>query len=485
MFKSWCAAQNFNNATNLSHVLMDGGVLSVPFDKLNDFHEKYVEAVKSGERLYVVEQKSVKYNFFVDIDYKDDTPVDLEDVKNICKVICEEVKAHGGRECLISVSPPKQCGDLIKTGVHLNWKGFVVDQDSAVALREHILVALSGIEHRTRDWNDIIDAAVYGNVSRKTKGSGFRMPWSYKKAKHAACDGRGCSECEKGKVDQLAYLPLFVYHPGPPLSAILQIGQEPTLEILEMSIVRTNAPQVIHVEPPSVKVKEGSFTTSQTKDEVRDDVLRGMIENFVRTNMEGQSNAYIPKLFKKKNTYLVQTTSKYCENLKREHGSNHVWFIVSGKEIIQKCFCLCETLRGRRDGFCKDFCGRRYQLTPDIVQRLYPNKEDIEKCPEIKTRVVKPGVKCGDVKKPLEVFIKTYMTDSNDLQLLDITKKGNIFIALTNSRYCEMIGGMHENAVMSYEIKKYTDIKQLCPVCKKNTTRTHRLTHNVIKILKQ
>ena len=64
MFKRWCASQNFNNATNLSHVLMDGGVLSVPFDRLNEFYEKYIEAVKSGEKLFVVEQKSPVYNFF-------------------------------------------------------------------------------------------------------------------------------------------------------------------------------------------------------------------------------------------------------------------------------------------------------------------------------------------------------------------------------------------------------------------------------------
>jgi hypothetical protein len=368
--------------------------------------------------------------------------------------------------------------------VHLNWKGFVVDQPSAIALREHILVALSKAKGGT-DWNDIIDAAVYGDATRKTRGSGFRMPWSYKRVKHNVCGGQGCSDCDKGKVDQLAYLPVFVYKPGPPLSAILQIGQEPTLEILEMAVVRTNVTQTIHVEPPSTRIKEGSFTTSQTKDEVRDDVLRGMIEEFVRTNMEGQSNAYIPKLFKKKDTYLAQTTSKYCENLRREHGSNHVWFIVSGQTILQKCFCLCETLRGRRDGFCKDFCGRRYQLPSVIVQRLYPEKGDIEKCPEIKTRVSKPPVKYGDVKKPLELFIKTYMNNSNDLQVLTITKKGNNFLALTNSKYCEMISGFHESSVMSYEIKKCSEIKQLCPICKKNTARIHRLTSNIIKILKQ
>jgi len=49
MFKNWCVSQKLNGATNLSHVLMDGGVLSVPFDKLNDFYEKYIEAIVSGE----------------------------------------------------------------------------------------------------------------------------------------------------------------------------------------------------------------------------------------------------------------------------------------------------------------------------------------------------------------------------------------------------------------------------------------------------
>ncbi len=52
MFNKWYA----NNATNLSHVLMDGGKLSVPFDRLNDFYEKYIEAISSNEKLFVVEQ---------------------------------------------------------------------------------------------------------------------------------------------------------------------------------------------------------------------------------------------------------------------------------------------------------------------------------------------------------------------------------------------------------------------------------------------
>ena len=483
MFKSWCASQNFTHAANLSHVLMDGGVLSVPYDKLNEFHERYVEAVKRGERLYVVEQKSERYNFFVDIDYKDSEPVSLDDVKDICKIICDKVKRHGGRDCLISVAPPKRSGSLMKTGVHLNWPGFVVDQASAVALRDHILLALSMSKSGT-DWNEIIDAAVYGNVTRKTKGSGFRMPWSYKRAKHDVCGGQGCTDCEKGKVDQLAYLPLFVYRPGPPLSAILNVSQEPCLDILKMAVVRTNEPQVTHVDPPSTKIKEGTFKREETKDELHDEEVKNMVETFIRDNMEGQSSAYVQKMFKRRDTYLVSTTSRYCENLKREHGSNHVWFIISGQMILQKCFCLCETLRGRRDGFCKDFCGRRHQLSRTIVDRLYPKKEELKKCPEIKKFVEKPTVNQSDVKPHIEAFIRKNMNAPEDTRVVSIRREGNKYVALTTSTYCETIKGLHDDVVMSYVIDGKT-IKQKCPKCKKNTSRTHGLHMNVVKLLKQ
>ena len=483
MFKSWCASQKFTHAANLSHVLMDGGVLSVPFDKLNEFHERYVESVKRGERLYVVEQKSEKYNFFVDIDYKDRESLSIDEVKDICKVICDKVKRHGGRECIISIAPPKKSGNLTKTGVHLNWPNFVVDQVSAIALREHILIALSKAKGSI-DWNEIIDAAVYGNAERKTKGSGFRMPWSYKRAKHDACGGQGCAHCDKGKIDQLAYLPFFVYKPGPPLSAILNISQDPSLEILKMAIVRTNEPQITHIEPPSIKIKEGAFTKEETKNELYDDELKNMVETFIRTNLEGQNNAYVQKLFKRRDTYLVSTNSKYCENLKRDHGSNHVWFIISGQTILQKCFCLCETLRGRRDGFCKDFCGRRHQLSRTIVDRLYPKKEELKKCPEIKKFVDKPPLNQSDVKPHLELFIKKSMKAPEDTQVVSIRKDKNKFVALTTSTYCESLKGNHEDVVMSYIING-KEIKQLCPKCKKNTSRTHCLHMNIVKLLKQ
>jgi len=481
MFKRWCAQQKFNNATNLSHVLMDGGVLSVPFDRLNEFHEKCIEAIKSGEKISVVEQKSEKYNFFVDIDYKDEKALSLDEIQDICKIICDKVKRHGGKDCLICVSKPKKAGEYIKSGVHLNWPDFVLDQVSALALREHILVALSKAKGAT-DWNEIIDSAVYGCEHRKTKGSGFRMPWSHKIANHKPCGGKGCSECNMGKIIEAPYLPVFIYKHGP-LSTLLRIDQQPDLDILKMSSIRTEQPQHITIDPPSSVIKEGSFSDAQTKDELHDDEAKDMIEEFIQKNMEGQGHAIVKSLFKHKDTYLVATNSKYCENLKRAHNSNHVWFHISGKVIAQKCFCRCETIRGRRDGFCKDFYGRKHELPPKVIERLYPKKEDLKKCPEIKKFEEKPKIKQIDVKPHLESFMRRCMKCPSDIRVVSISRQRNDFVALTTSSYCETINGEHQGVTMSYIIKNKC-IRQKCPNCKKNTSRTHKLSGSVIESLK-
>lgn len=461
---------------------MDGGVLSVPFDKLNIFYEKYIEAILSGEKLFVVEQKSEFYNFFVDIDYKDDRALTVDEIQDICKIICDKVKRHGGKECLVSVSPPKSVGDLVKTGVHLNWPGFVVDQASALALREHVLVALSQGKSGV-DWNEIIDSSVYGSIQRRSKGSGLRMPWSHKMAKHQQCGGQGCEGCGGvGKIVQVAYLPLFIYT-CEPLSTLMRIEQTPSLKILKMSAVRTAQVQHVNVEPPSVVIKEGTFSSAQTTDELHDNELKSLIEKFIQRNMEGQNMSVVTKLFKHKDTYLVGTNSKYCENLKRSHSSNHVWFHISGAKIAQKCFCRCETIRGRRDGFCKDFYGRQHVLPTNIVDKLYTKKEELKKCPEFKQFEEKPEIKQSNVKPQLESFIQRFAIGQKDTRIANITRQKNNFIVLTTSNYCEQLQSNHEGHCMSYFIQK-NKIKQKCPICKRcPRVRTYVLSSNIVQEL--
>jgi hypothetical protein len=462
MFKSWCNQNGFlKKVPNPSHVLLDGGCLSVPFDRLNEFYEKYIEAVKADEKIFVVEQKTPTYNFFVDIDYKAEESLGIDAIGDICEVICKCVKKFEGKECIISVAKPKNSGNKIKTGVHLNWPGFVVNQDIAVYLREYILSDLFSYDRNTT-WDTIIDSSVYGNPDRKTKGSGFRMPWSHK--------------MNKGVVEGI-YLPLFKY--TWPLSSLMRINPEPDPNLLKSTAVRTEKPVTISIDL-STKRKEGSFSHEQMKDEMCDSTLRNSLETFIRKNLNGQGEAYITKIYKSKNTFLVSSTSKYCENTQRKHNSNHVWFLISGKQILQKCFCTCPTIEGRTDGFCKDFCGRRHELPSHIVSILYPDKEEIKKCKEITQFVDKP---LPNVRTQIEFFLNKWMKVDDNTKIIDMKRQKGGLLLTTTSRFCETSASCHDK-LMTYTIKK-NEIKQLCPTCKKCASRTHKLTPNIIKLLKQ
>ena len=66
----------------------------------------------------------------------------------------------------------------------------------------------------------------------------------------------------------------------------------------------------------------------------------------------------------------------------------------------------------------------------------------------------------------------------------DFNKNGFIVKKDLFPDFCETINGVHPGSTMSYVIKK-KQITQKCPMCKKNTSRTHELTPNVLKVLKQ
>lgn len=379
MFKQWCSEQGFLNhkTQNPSHVLMDGGVLDVPFDRLTDFYEVYIRCIKAGEELFVVEQKTENYNFFLDIDYKNTHELNIDEIKSIGLDICSKIETLGlPCKCMISVAEPKTVDGLIKTGVHFNWPDMTVSQEGAVHLRWHVISTLN--ISKTGDWSQYVDGSVYGDLDNQTRGSGFRMPWSHKKGKHSDCKGQGCAVCKNtGKLTEGEYLPVFMYDEN----GITQHSPEITMDGLWISTVRTER-EPIDVPQTTIghsvsKKKEGNFKSLQTKDEIVDNELLALLETFIRINLPGQSRARVKKVFKSRKTYRVETTSKYCENLSRNHNSNHVWFYInSDKTICQKCFCRCETMMGRKHGFCRDFSGRSHYLNKRLCEILFPKGKD-------------------------------------------------------------------------------------------------------------
>ena len=460
MFKRWCKDQGFANNSDLSHVLMDGGVLSVPFDKLNDFYEKCVEVYNSGEKIFVVEQKTENYNFFMDLDYKDDEEMSFEQIKSVCKVICDKVSKFGGKDALISVAEPKPIETLIKTGIHINWPGFVVNRSSALGIRDHVINTLN-LAYGSRDWKDIVDISVYGNNSRNTKGSGFRMPWSHKKGKHEACAGQGCELCNNtGKETQSEYLPIFIYKHGPS-STLQKTEQKPSVDILHMATLRTQSMEPVIIEGTR---KEATFTTLQTKNEFKDQEARLLVEAFVRKNVEGQTTASITKMFKYNKQFLVSTNSKYCENKRCNHNSNHVWFHIVGDTIAQKCFSTTNVLR--QYGFCKDFSGRRHQLSKKITDILYEDGK-------VETYTPKKKVVVEPEQNLLEKFIKKYIVKKETFVLESLKREGVKKYTVTTKEICDTC-----KETISFSILK-SHIQQVCK-CK---CRAHNLTDKIVSTL--
>jgi hypothetical protein len=157
------------------------------------------------------------------------------------------------------------------------------------------------------------------------------------------------------------YLPFFVHSKG----AMTETDQEITMERLSMATVRTEETNVTEIpelvvlcQPVRKGRSEGDFTAGELKNEIHNTELSCLLERFIRKNMTGNEDTRVLSVFKFKSVHLVKTTSRYCENIERNHNSNHVKIVIDGKLIYQKCFCRCETTHGRRRGFCKDFSGR-------------------------------------------------------------------------------------------------------------------------------
>lgn len=289
-----------------THLLMNGGVLFVPAGETREFHQAYVDAINLGTKLFIVEQKTERFKFFVDLDYKSQEKLADQDLLQFCSII------HGALEttsrCLIARARPRAVGDgLVKSGVHIHWPDLVVSRTQAQNFRTKIILSLKA--DFPFDWDKVVDASVYA-------GSGLRMLWSHKKPTGDP------------------------YIPWRQLGGSVEFSKAPSVEVLELFAIRT------------------------ADDDVRETASLGdtePLEQFVRDYLPGQERATIKKVCRREhNGWYAQTESKWCERIGREHRSNHVWFAIKSGRIRQMCF----------DEDCREFEGQEILLPPSIVEQL-------------------------------------------------------------------------------------------------------------------
>jgi hypothetical protein len=77
--------------------------------------------------------------------------------------------------------------------------------------------------------------------------------------------------------------------------------------------------------------------------------------------------------------YIINTSSRYCQNLQREHNSNGIYFVLNRTGLYQKCFCRCNTTEGRVSGKrCVDYHSPGVRVPNKILTLLFPYSDEIK-----------------------------------------------------------------------------------------------------------
>lgn len=300
-----------------THLLLDGGTLTVKPEQEDEFYSEYVQDILNGESLYVVEKKTTPYfRFFVDVDYVGEH--ELDSVK-ITECIHGIVKLG---PCVLARAKPRQIPQKgLKTGLHIIWPESVVSRQKANSIRQMILDEMGS------DWVSVFDPSVYA-------GSGLRMLWSLKN--------------EEGSTP---YIPWG------------ECGDEGRfVEYADKS------PSVQHLRKFSIRtMKEGGECGDQKQQQLFSTETTEAIQEFIQKNVPGQDNTRILRItkWKKSEDFCLISDSKYCENIKRCHKGNHVCFRLTKQGILsQRC----------NDEECKGFKNARLYRIPS---RLIPSNEGI------------------------------------------------------------------------------------------------------------
>jgi hypothetical protein len=408
--KSWCKEHYVYSKSNITHVFLDKGAISISDAMASQFLECCAWNISNKLPISVVEYKTPVFKLFMDIDYttsrilSNDEMIeftrDIQKLIHTLLVLPEDVNSY----CIVSVSAPKKMtDDLYKNGIHINWPEIYVSKLIARKLRDVI------IQHKIRtrpdlneNWCDIFDESVY-------IGSGIRMMFSDKVVKCIECLGkktrRFCENClNEGCLYERKYIPLVVFDSVGATTTKDSIvkpeySQEDIFHILDLTSIRITSVEVncsikeplpswyLHTTkfPESRKTNNLKRTNSSVKvlsdvafdeeqlmkmgqSEERIDSFDDrfmVLEDYINRNWKQYNSLRITGLvkyrFKSKMYYHLRSNQHYCHNIKTEHRSNHVWFRVSFHEGTVEQWC-----------FDTESC-RKYKTSP--VQSLKLSRE--------------------------------------------------------------------------------------------------------------
>jgi hypothetical protein len=388
LFKKECFITKTKNINKeITHVLLSGGKVSIPFDLQDEFLKIQASIIDLGNQgnLYFSEMKTDVYRYMIDYDFQDEvtiTPQKIIDIgKKIQSVLSFFLSPYQDsykNRVIVCCNDAKEKmtdnGEIIyKNGIHFIWPDVFVTNELSMMLRSALVQHFENEGYKRPEyntWEDIFDLAIY-------KHAGLRIIGNNKAKKCEECKGKGndndciCSgigkfddgrpyklltvidlngnildkEQEKLEYDTHELLKQTIIRSDKKLPNI-KINKFP--EWFDTEILKTHCDERQKKKAKRRKIKEGDniieVKTSKIKSKVpRTDQKYIDLDNYLKyafKNDEHYSDFEIINLYTtkdKKKSYIVQANLSYCHNVKREHNSNHIYFIINGRDILQKC----------------------------------------------------------------------------------------------------------------------------------------------------
>lgn len=263
-----------------THVFLNGGVAYIPWTKTEVFFEKYIQDLCLNKHLYIVEKYQKVFKMFADLDFKTQYNIDLN---YTIDMILKSLPDHLGREKIYI------CKNNNTNGIHLVWENITTSSEKAMKdVREWINNLPENIDNP-------IDTSVY-------KNGGLRMIGSLK------------------KTQKTIYLPYGIYK-----NKLLQkTCQKITLQELRNF---------------SIRIQEDNNATNETYNS--DNVIPKIpvIKRFYFEIIKYTNELNLRGMKIYDNKIIIPSYSKQCDIAKRQHSSNHIYFIINKRpfKIIQKC----------------------------------------------------------------------------------------------------------------------------------------------------
>lgn len=363
-----------------THLLLNGGRLCVPDEHAGVFLNAYFNAILRGELVCLVELKTPIFRMFLDIDARmplDSKPTDFEQVFACIADVAKEFWILENsllcRMIVCSASTKQNDDNTLKYGFHIVFPNVYVNAPIAMAFRECLVEQLNTrCAHLCQNtWEDVIDPCVF-------KANGLRAVYS-----------------AKGVSEGRAYVPWLVTSPtvadtasdtttdaADAVTSVTSVTST-TFEFLAGELPPNERREYVH--ECSIRVFGCNLTPcTQGQDTIADkphmhatsgvvigravslDAYADVLPKVQKILPDVYENQRFVGVFKTNHAVMLRSSSRYCQNVGREHRTSTVYFAITRKGVSQRCYC-------RKDTYdCNQYISEQYPLDKETIAAFVP-----------------------------------------------------------------------------------------------------------------